>query len=143
LLLALAAGFLTAADAPKLPQADDPLQGTWYIVSVDRPGDKGAREIRNFKDDRFTLRFDHGAVTSTADGKILWQGRYQLEPAATPPALSITRSFGVFKQGIYEQFGDTLKLCLDYPANPRPTKFEPARESRAELMTFLRLKPKP
>ena len=35
----------------------------------------------------------------------------------------------------------SLKRCLDYPANPRPTSFSVAKDSRAEVMVFKRLKP--
>ena len=78
--LVLMTGLLMAADAPNPQGGEDRLQGTWYIVSVNRPGDKGGRESLDFKDNRFTLNFDRGTVTSIGEGKLLWQGTYRLDP---------------------------------------------------------------
>jgi uncharacterized protein (TIGR03067 family) len=142
-LLALAAALLAAADTPHSKAVDDQLQGTWSIVHLNTPGDKGVRKSFDFDDGKFTLTFDKGTVTSTGEGKVLWQGTYQLDPGGTPGAINITRRNAPFKQGIYEQSGDTLKLCLDYPANLRPTRFNVARDSRADVMFFKRVKPGP
>jgi uncharacterized protein (TIGR03067 family) len=134
-------GLLLAADAPDPKGGEDRLQGTWYIVSVNRPGTKGGRESLDFKDNRFTLNFDRGTVTSIGEGKLLWQGTYGLDTRVNPAAIDIARRSGPFKQGVYQQSGDTLTLCLDSPANPRPTRLNAARDSHAEVMIFKRLKP--
>jgi uncharacterized protein (TIGR03067 family) len=133
---------MTAADAPNPNGAEDPLQGTWYIVSVNRPSTKGGRESLDFKDDRFTLNFDRGTVTSIGEGKLLWQGMYRLDPGVNPATIEITRRTGPFKQGIYQQNGDSLTLCLDVPTNPRPTKLTVSKDSPAEVMVFKRMKPR-
>ncbi len=139
--LVLMTGLMMAADAPNPKGGEDRLQGTWYIVSVNRPNDKGGRESLDFKDNRFTLNFDRGTVTSIGEGKLLWQGTYRLDPGVNPGAIDITRRSGPFKQGIYQQNGDNLTLCLDAPANPRPTKLTAPKDSQAEVMIFKRLKP--
>ena len=108
---------------------------------MNRPSTKGGRETLDFKDNRFTLNFDQGKVTSIGEGKLLWQGTYRFDPSLNPGAIDITRCSGPFKQGIYQQNGDTLTLCLDVPANPRPTKLSASKDSQAEVMTFKRLKP--
>jgi uncharacterized protein (TIGR03067 family) len=136
-VLLAAAGLLTL----KAAAVDEPLQGTWYIVYLNRPGDKGGRESFDFEDAKFTLTFEKGKVISIAEGKVLWQGTYELNAGGTPGAINITRRSGLFKQGIYEQKGDSLKLCLDYPANPRPTKFSVPKDSRADVMFFRRVRP--
>jgi uncharacterized protein (TIGR03067 family) len=141
LLLVLMAGLLLAADLPSPTGAEDRLQGTWYIVYLDRPGDKGGRQSFEFHDTKFTLTFDKGTVTSVGEGKTLWQGVYHLDAGGTPGAIHITRRAGAFRQGIYERNGESLKLCLDYPANPRPASFTASKDSRAEVMFFKRLKP--
>ena len=140
-LLVLSAALLVAADTPKPQGTADPLQGKWYIVHLDRPGEKKGREAFDFRDTEFTLTFDRGTVTSMHQGKVLWQGAYRLDPGVNPNAIEITRRSGPFKQGIYQQTGDTLKLCLDYPASPRPTRFSAGKDSRAEVMVFRRMKP--
>ena len=114
----LLTGLLLAADAPSPKGDDDRLQGTWYIVTVNRPGTKGARETLDFKDNRFTLNFDHGTITSIGEGKLLWQGTYRLDPGVNQGAIDITRRSGPFKRGIYEQNGDMLTLCLDTTRQP-------------------------
>jgi uncharacterized protein (TIGR03067 family) len=139
-LLITAACLLVAADSPAPKVSVDPLHGTWYIVAVNAPGVLGGREEREFRDTRFTLIFDGSTVTSLGDGKILWQGAYVLDKGGAAQTIDITRHQRPFKQGIYEQKGDTLKLCLDLPANPRPAKFAVSKGSRAEMMTFKRLK---
>jgi uncharacterized protein (TIGR03067 family) len=141
MFLVLAAGCLIAAEAPGPKAAEDRLHGTWYIVSLNRPSHKGGRELLEFHDTHFTLTFDRGTVTSIGEGKTLWQGVYRLDAGGAPGVIHISRRFGAFKQGIYESDGDSLKLCLDYPANPRPTSFSVAQDSRAEMMVFKRLKP--
>ena len=140
-VMVVAAGLLTAADAPKPAASGDRLQGTWYIVHVNRPGYKGARESLDFDDRKFSLTFDHGIVTSTGDGKTLWQGTYQLDAGGVPGTIDIMRRTGPFKQGIYQQNDDSLTLCLDYPDNPRPKNFNTPNDSRVEVMVFTRLKP--
>jgi uncharacterized protein (TIGR03067 family) len=139
--LVLLSGLLVAADAPAPQGGEDRLQGTWYIVSVNRPGTKGGRESLDFKDNRFTLNFDRGTVTSIGEGRLLWQGAYRLDRDANPGTIDITRRSGPFKYGIYQQNGDNLTLCLDAPANPRPTKLTVSKDSQAEVMIFKRLKP--
>jgi uncharacterized protein (TIGR03067 family) len=137
----LAAGYLAAADRSNARAVDDPLQGTWYIVHLNQPASKGGRESFDFADAKFTLTFDKGKVISIGEGKVLWQGTYELDPGKKPGAITITRRSETFKQGSYEQKHDSLKLCLDYPVNPRPTTFNVARDSRADVMVFKRLKP--
>jgi uncharacterized protein (TIGR03067 family) len=143
LFLVLAAGLLAAVGLLTLKAAavDDSLQGTWYIVHLNQPAGKGGRESFDFDDATFSLTFEKGNITSVAEGKVLWQGTYELDPGGTPGAINITRRSGLFKQGIYEHKGDSLKLCLDYPANPRPTRFGVAKDSRAEVMFFRRVRP--
>jgi uncharacterized protein (TIGR03067 family) len=139
--LVLMTGLLAAADAPNPQAGEDRLQGTWYIVSVNRPSSKGGRESLDFKDNRFTLNFDQGTVTSIGEGKLLWQGTYRLDRGANPGTIDITRRSGPFKHGTYQQNGDSLTLCLDIPARPRPTTVAAAKDSQAEVMIFKRLKP--
>jgi uncharacterized protein (TIGR03067 family) len=137
----LAAGLLAAAGTHNPKAVDEQLQGTWSIVHLNTLGDKGGRKSFDFDDNKFTLTFDKGKVVSVAEGKVLWQGTYELDPGGTPGAINIARRSEAFKQGIYEQKGDSLKLCLDGPANPRPTKFHVAKDSRADVMVFSRVKP--
>jgi uncharacterized protein (TIGR03067 family) len=139
----LAASLLAAAGLLSLKAAavDEPLQGTWYIVHLNQPASKGGRESFDFEDTRFTLTFEKGKVISVAEAKVLWQGTYELDAGGTHGAINITRRSEPFKQGIYELKGDSLKLCLDSPANPRPTKFGVARDSGAQVMFFRRVRP--
>jgi uncharacterized protein (TIGR03067 family) len=158
-LLALAASLFVAADAPKQKGAaadapkqkgaaadapkqkeDDLLQGTWYMVRLEKPDGKGGREGFDFPDTDFTLTFDHGAITSMKEGKTLWKGTYYLDAGNSPGAIDIGRRSGIFKQGIYQRRGDNLRLCLDQPGTRRPTRFAPPSDSKAEVMVFKREK---
>jgi uncharacterized protein (TIGR03067 family) len=139
-LMVLAAGLLVAADTPE--EGEDRLQGTWHVVRVEKPDGKGGREAFDFADDKFSLTFDHGSITSTAEGKTLWQGTYHLHSGNSPAAIDIARRSGPFKHGIYQLKGDSLRLCLDLPGNPRPTRYSPPKDSPAEVMVFKREKPR-
>jgi uncharacterized protein (TIGR03067 family) len=133
--------LLLAADAPSGDEGR--LQGTWYIIHVDKPGSHGDREAFDFADTKFTMTFDRGKITATGEGTTLWAGTYRLDPGKTPGTIDITRRSGLFKRGIYQLDGDTLTLCLDLPASSRPTEFAPGLDSKAEVLIFRRMESRP
>ena len=141
LLIIAAACLLVGADSPQ--GNDERLQGTWYIVYANQPGEKGGRESHDFDDSKFTLTFDHGKVSATGDGKALWQGTYRVDTSRTPATIEISRRTSLFKRGVFEVKNDLLKLCLDFPANPWPDRFSVDRNSKAEVTFYKRAKPTP
>lgn len=118
------------------------LAGTWRLESSLVNGDSPPEEVRK-----------EVAMTRTADGKIV--GRRgetvmmegivkKLDLAATPKTIATDITAGDNKgktvEGIYELDGDTLRICVALPGNPRPTKFNGDAGSNCALMVYKREK---
>jgi uncharacterized protein (TIGR03067 family) len=142
LLVAVAAGLLLAADAPQQGDAHkdaEKLQGTWKVVSMEKDGKQAPDEvIREQKP--WVIKGDKIITDEKAkDGT----STYKLDPSKKPKAIDISHPESDVKStpGIYALEGDTLKLCLSYPANKdRPTEFAAKKGSKVLLIVFKREK---
>jgi RNA polymerase sigma factor (sigma-70 family) len=142
------------ARAVEQAQAKDPgrskegdkekLQGTWYAVSVESHGQKApmgrilAKGVHLVIDgDKWTLKEVRGDPDKAHTAR--------LDPTKRPKQIDITYDAGENKGrtslGIYERDGNTLRVCLGEPGDPRPTKFDGGGTYTLEV--FKREKPKP
>lgn len=136
--LAVALGVSSAAwgGAAK----EDKLQGTWIPVSAELGGKPFPEEARKsmklvIKDDRYTVTV----------GKQYDRGTLKLMPSQAPKAMDITSTEGGNKGktflAIYEQEGDTLRICYDLSGQKRPTGFKTQEGTPLFLVEYKRQKP--
>jgi uncharacterized protein (TIGR03067 family) len=134
------------AKDPGRPKEEDreKLQGTWYAVSVESHGQKAplgrilAKGVHLVIDgDQWTLKEVRGDPDKAYTAR--------LDPTRRPKHIDITYDSGENKGrtslGIYERDGNTLRVCLGEPGDPRPTKFDGGGTYTLEV--FKREKPKP
>jgi uncharacterized protein (TIGR03067 family) len=80
-----------------------------------------------------------------AVGKTLDKGTYKIDPAAKPPAIDIIGVEGPTKGktllAIYEQMGDSLRVCYDLEGKKRPTEFKTEKNTPQFLVNYRRAKP--
>jgi uncharacterized protein (TIGR03067 family) len=136
--LTLALVLLGGADKPA---AKDPakLQGSWVVVSAQRDG-KAADDLKGHQ---LTLAGDKFVIKSR-DGKLLYQGTYQVDTSRKPATIDFRHTEGALKgktwKGIFALEGDTLKESDNAP-NPdrdRPKDFKAAAGSGCVAIVFKR-----
>jgi hypothetical protein len=73
------------------------------------------------------------------------QGTIKLNASAKPKALDITGTEGPNKgktiRGIYEQDGDTLRVCCDLSGKSRPKELKTSEGTKLFVVTYKRQKP--
>jgi uncharacterized protein (TIGR03067 family) len=145
LLLALAAGVLVAAEAPKEDAGKKDLkamQGTWEAVSHEEDGRKATEEERKKAQVRLVVKGDEYTISfgKTVGGK----GTLKLDPGKKPKQIDVVLGDGPFKGkamlGIYELKGDELRVCTAMPGKERPKEFSTKKGSQRYLIGYKRLK---
>jgi RNA polymerase sigma factor (sigma-70 family) len=107
-----------AAPAPS-PRADHRrLQGTWRPAQVQYAGH--VLPPQAIEDLRLTFAGDQLTLTSNL---VNWTESFQLGATRTPGEITVHPKRGGPWPGIYEFDGDSLKLCVNYDGNERPTTF--------------------
>lgn len=134
--------WLAPAFAQPAEDAGKKLQGTWTAAQAERDGKAADDVVGNrlsFTGSRFRIQ--------SKDGKPLFAGTFQANPAAKPAAIDFQHTDGPMKgkawKGIYALDGDTLRVCDNAP-NPdkgRPAAFEAKSGSGHVFITFKRAKP--
>lgn len=127
------------ASSRAIEPALEAFSGTWEIAAVQPAG--STKEAK-----RLVFRKDRTYAALDADGKELWAGTFDLDPAATPKIWdhrsNEAQQTGGDALGIYELDGDTLKVCCvvgtwkekQWTGKPRPTEFKlPAADVVLEL----------
>jgi uncharacterized protein (TIGR03067 family) len=118
----------------------DTLQGTWLPTAAELGGEKFPDEVRKtiklvIMDDKYTVNV--GAQVDRGTAKLI--------PSAKPKAMDITGTDGPNKGktilAIYEQEGDTLRVCYDLTGKSRPTEFKTKPGTQLFLVTYQREKP--
>lgn len=118
---------------------DDTLEGTWLPSSAEIGGKMFPDEVRKsiklvIKDDKYTVTV----------GEQVDEGTVKLMPSATPKALDVTGTKGPNKGktilAIYEQKGDTLRVCYDLSGKKRPTEFKTKEGTQLFLVEYKRQK---
>jgi uncharacterized protein (TIGR03067 family) len=104
---------------------DDELKrfkATWRFVEIEAEGQKIPEKA--FEKDTLVLRGNQ--FTSYVSGRIV-HGIFKIDPIAKPKTIDIIFTEGPGKghsqKGIYELDGDTQKICIAMPDQPRPTEF--------------------
>ncbi len=131
--------FLLAARSGA-PGDRDTVQGTWLPSAAELGGKMLPDEVRMtiklvIKDDKYTVTV----------GKQVDQGTVKRNLAAKPKEMDITGTEGPNKGktilAIYEQNGDTLRICYDLSGKNRPTEFKTREGTQLFLVTYQREKP--
>jgi uncharacterized protein (TIGR03067 family) len=115
------------------------LEGTWLPIEAQLAGQKFPDEV--LKAMKLTMADGKYAVMV---GTTLDKGTYKLDPTATPPAIDIVGVEGPNRGktllAIYEQMGDSLRVCYDLAGKKRPTEFKSEKNNGHFLVTYQRAK---
>ena len=129
------ASAASVAPAPELAG----ISGEWQMVSAVRDGQVLDQEFVSSG-----RRVLSGNITTvTFRGKVFMQGRTSVDASRSPKTIDyvLTHSPGKGKLqlGIYEFDGETLRVCMGLPGQPRPTDFT-SREGADRTLTEWRKK---
>jgi uncharacterized protein (TIGR03067 family) len=98
------------------------FKATWRFVDIEADGQK----IPEKAYERDTLVLKGGQFSSYVAGRVV-HGIFKVDPLAKPKTIDIIFTEGPGKghsqKGIYELDGDTQKICIAMPDQPRPTEF--------------------
>jgi uncharacterized protein (TIGR03067 family) len=117
----------------------DAMQGTWLPETAELAGKMFPDEIRKsmklvIKDGKYTVNV----------GKAVDEGTVKLNATAKPKEMDVTGTDGPNKGktflAIYEQKGDTLRICYDLSGKNRPTEFKTKEDTQLFLVTYKRKK---
>jgi uncharacterized protein (TIGR03067 family) len=104
------------------------FEATWRFVAIEVAGQKIPEKA--FEKDTLVLKGKRFA--SFVGGKMV-HGDFKIDPLAKPKTIDIIFTEGPGKghsqKGIYELDGDTQKICIAGPDQPRPTEFDTKAES--------------
>jgi uncharacterized protein (TIGR03067 family) len=116
------------------------FQGVWTIESLESGGKKIPADA--FKE--MTLIYEGDKYTVKNGKDVIQVGIQKLDPSKSPKTLDgkITEGFGKGSvlPGIYENDGDTLKVCFDEGGKKRPTEFKTASGTQTTLVVYKRVK---
>jgi uncharacterized protein (TIGR03067 family) len=98
------------------------FKATWRFVDIEAEGQKVPKKA--FEKDTLVLKGNEFA--SYVAGKVV-HGLFKIDPTAKPKTIDIIFTEGPGKghsqKGIYELDGDTQRICIALPDQPRPTEF--------------------
>jgi uncharacterized protein (TIGR03067 family) len=116
---------------------NDSLDGTWLPVTAELGGKPFPEEIR--KSMKLVLKGDQYTVIVGMNPD---KGTCKANSAANPKTLDITGTEGPNKGktilAIYEQKGDTLKVCYELGVAGRPKEFKTKEGTQLFLVTYKR-----
>lgn len=128
---------ISLAASGSAPTAGETIEGTWLASAAELGGKMFPDEVRK----SIKLVIKDGKYTVTA-GKGPDQGTLKLKPAAMPKEMDIVGTDGPNNGrtilAIYEQDGDTLRICYDLSGKSRPTEFRSKEGTRLFLVTYKR-----
>ena len=127
----LLVGLVAGAEDKK----DDPLKGTWVVVTMVRNGQSNENAVGD------KVTFEDGTMTIRGKNREN-KGAYKLDASKDPKQVDITPSDGLDKGmahvGIYALDKGELKLCIGRPGKDRPTAFESKEGSEHMLVKLKR-----
>ena len=98
------------------------FKATWRFVDIEAEGQRIPEKA--FEKDTLVLKGNQ--FTSYVAGRVV-HGLFKIDPLAKPKTIDIIFTEGPGKghsqKGIYELEGDTQKICIAMPDQPRPTEF--------------------
>jgi RNA polymerase sigma factor (sigma-70 family) len=134
---------MQAADAPR-DSDERKVQGTWYTVAVESHGRKAPLEVILAKDVRLVIAGERWTLKEM-QGDPDKGYTVRLDASKKPGTIDFVYESGENKGrtslGIYELNGNTLRVCVGEPGDPRPTEFDGGGTRTLEV--FQREKPKP
>jgi uncharacterized protein (TIGR03067 family) len=141
LLVVWKRGSTPAGDKWKAIQSElKRFEAKWRFVSIEIEGRPVPEEA--FKEDSLVLKGKK--YTMTVHGRST-SGAFKIDPTVTPKAIDITITDGPSKdktaKGIYELEGDTQKICVAAPGQPRPTEFISKPDSGSVIQVLRRERP--
>jgi uncharacterized protein (TIGR03067 family) len=130
--------FLNAAHGA---DKEDPLQGTWIVVQMERGGKQPPKEFIAEGKLKVVIK---GNALRMSDDKRGEGGTFKRDDSKKPHSIDL-----VFKEGpnqdverralgIYELDGDNLKLAWRKDGGVRPTKFESIKGERTSELLVLK-----
>jgi len=120
------------------------LEGTWAMTARESMGKKATEEEIKKLSTRLIVKGDKITVRSKDVGEEITVSEltFKLDPKTTPKSMDLTVTDGPTKgkkaQAIYELEGDTLKVCISFDDEKRPTKFAAPSDSEWMLLTYKR-----
>jgi len=121
-------------------QERETMQGTWLPSTAELGGKMFPEEIRKIT--KLVIKGDTYTVTV---GEAVDQGIVKLNQSVQPKEMDIIGTEGPNKGktilAIYEQDGDTLRICYDLSSKTRPTEFKTQPGTQLFLVTYKRAKP--
>jgi uncharacterized protein (TIGR03067 family) len=143
MLLALAALILLASclSGNAAQQNEDPLQGTWSLVSLEVNGE--ALPVEKIKDSRLSIQ---GDVYTFRLGEMRLALTYQADLSKEPKTLDMTVTEGPMKGKTYHAIftfeNGNLKICRNLePDRERPTRFGSRPDSGLMVIVWKRVAP--
>jgi uncharacterized protein (TIGR03067 family) len=131
---------LALAAVSNVSDAQTALSGAWVAVGATRAGNEDRALVGHL------LRFEDGRFQITKDGKLIFGGRFEADPGATPPTVDFHQTetptlAGVWR-GIFALDGDSLNICDNaYDlAKPRPRTFDDCAAPGYVTLRFMRAK---
>jgi uncharacterized protein (TIGR03067 family) len=133
LVLLLLAAARCPADEPA------PSSGTWLAANAELGGTPLPEELLK----TWKLEINDGKYVVTT-GEAVDKGTVKVDAKANPKTMDITGTDGPNKGktflAIYEQSGDTLKVCYDLSGKSRPTEFKTKPNTQLFLAVYKREK---
>lgn len=144
LALLTLASIGVAAPVPKDKVKDtDAIVGRWKLVQVQlgADGETPRADDTGWTTAVYEFRKD-GTYTSTEKGSKPVDGKYALDPTASPKTLDLLVN-GVKGLFVFDLDGDTLKVCVGRSADAkRPTELKADAKSSTHVWVFERIKEK-
>lgn len=135
LVLALSGAVTAAPDKNRTA-----LEGTWLPATAELAGKPFPDEVR--KSIKLVIKGDRYTVTI---GEQVDRGTLKLDANARPRSLDITGTEGPNKgrtiPAIYEESGDTLRICYDLSGKMRPVAFKSEAGTQLFLVCYRRENP--
>jgi uncharacterized protein (TIGR03067 family) len=118
----------------------DAVQATWVPTAAELGGMKLPEDL--IKTIKLVVKDDTYTVTV---GTNVDKGTVKRNPSAKPKEMDITGTEGPNKGktilAIYEQTGDTMRVCYDLSGKGRPKEFKTSEGTQLFLITYKREKP--
>lgn len=115
------------------------LQGLWQFESQEEDG----KPVAPRRLQRRTIFFGGNSIMIREGGEVLQAGQLTLDPE-TPGAIDLKILAGPFRNitmlGIYEQKGNTLRVCYDTAGRERPKEFKTSADSGLMVAVYKREK---
>jgi uncharacterized protein (TIGR03067 family) len=130
-------GDKQAKDAKQAKSDKELIQGEWMVESAIDDGAELPAEIR--EQVRFFVKGDSMTVKIV---ELEDKGTYTVQENKTPKTVDLKLESGTNLIGIYEFFGDKVKLCLvlEDKDTKRPTEFKSVGGSGHKLVVLARVK---